>query len=223
MNVSVDIIQVYKLSSNIKKPEYNNEIRERLMQWPKSLYSHTGSIKNQKLILPIEKKDEVNNAGLLILHDVVDFDPELIENALLPERFKNYSRNGIIHNNPELYVFKHPSTTHSFQIFKLEKAGESYNLFLNYSNSDIFIGQPERDDHKIAELRKNKPVRYRINGKNDFSASGRRQRSYMEYDYIIEYSGTVYELEFKDRHQINCEKHPQVNDVKLIDERKILY
>ena len=109
----------------------------------------------------------------------------------------------------------------TFEIFRIEKKDpDSFNLYLDYSGNQFSIGIPGRDDHKIAAIKLNQPVRYRVNGKSDFTMSGRKQRTFAEYDYLIEYVGQADKIVLKDQDKIETIKIKP--NYKLVDERKIL-
>ncbi len=57
------------------------------------------------------------------------------------------------------------------------------------------LGMPKREFFKICELYPHKPVEILINGRKDFSGTKRRERLFVEKDYIIEYLGEVREYE----------------------------
>lgn len=100
------------------------------------------------------------------------------------------------------------------------KAEDQYELFLDYTSNSSLLGMPQRSDHKIAELRPGHPVRLRINGKSDFTLSGRKQRTYFEFDHIFEWVGSATKLEFKDFFEFGIIKTIPITACKLVDERK---
>lgn len=60
----------------------------------------------------------------------------------------------------------------------------------------------------------------RINGKSDFTLSGRKQRHYHEFKYVMELIGGYNRVEFLSPLDISCKKSIPVKQVKGIDERK---
>jgi hypothetical protein len=70
--------------------------------------------------------------------------------------------------------------------FKI-KQDEDLELYLDYNR--FFIGIPKRANIKLCNLRLNHPVEIAINGKTDFSLTGRRNRDFTDQQYIFEYIG----------------------------------
>ena len=97
-----------------------------------------------------------------------------------------------------------------------------YELEIDYSTNSVKIGIPARENHKICDLKMSKPIRYRINGKSDFTMSGRKERTFYEFDYIIEWLGTAGRIEFCELNKINKLKSIPRGSSKLIDERRML-
>lgn len=52
--------------------------------------------------------------------------------------------------------------------------------------------------------------------------TGRKQRTFVEYDYLIEYLGQAEELQFKPLSKVEITKSVPTDQYKLVDERKIL-
>ncbi|RLD56555.1 MAG: hypothetical protein DRI97_07210 [Bacteroidetes bacterium] len=80
---------------------------------------------------------------------------------------------------------------------------------------------PQQKKHSC--ITSGKPVRYRINGKSDFTLSGRKQRHYHEFDYVMEFIGEYNRIEFLPPTEISCKKSIPVKQTKVIDERKAFY
>lgn len=225
----IDVIQILKSATRIEKPDYSTETRRILDQWGESFDSKTGYLKDRTLILPTPAKQELElkTAELVIIQDIKGFDPFLVEKSWektnLPNWFKDGRKSHLLSTNRQLSCFNQLTGLRAFEIFKIgrNKSG-TFDLHLNYSANKFHIGTPEREDHKIAELKLNKPIRYKVNGKSDFTMSGRKQRTFVEYDYIFEYLGQADNLEFRDLNKIEKTKSIPTENYKLVDERKIL-
>ena len=113
----------------------------------------------------------------------------------------------------------------TFEIFKISKnQPDRFDFFLDYIANSTLLGIPKRENHKIFELRKEKPIRYKINGKSDFTAGFRRkQRTFYELDYIFEYKGQVEKIEFLNLDEVKKTKEIPLSNCKLINERKLLH
>lgn len=220
-----DVIQIFKSVDRIEKPDYNTASRQSVGVW-ESIVSKTGFLKEGTISLPIENKNDpqVKNADLIIIQDIKGFDPFLVnkswDNLRFPKWFKNSRKEYLNSVNLQLKGFSTLSKPWTFEIFKLRKTDkDSIEVWLKYSD---IIGMPKREDHKIAELKVGKPIRFKINGKDDFTMTGRKQRTFSEFDYILEYIGTANKIEYKELNKIETIKTIPVTDCKVIDERKIL-
>ena len=224
-----EVIQILKSVERIEKPDYSTETRQLLDQWGDSFVSKTGYLKDRTLILPTDTKQEpdLKTTDLVIIQDINGFDPFLVEKfwekTNLPSWFKDGRKSYVLSTNRQLTCFKRLSRLGTFEIFKIGRNNSgTFDLHLNYSANEFHIGIPKRDDHKIAELKLNKPIRYKVNGKSDFTMTGRKQRTFVEYDYIFEYLGQADKIEFRDLNKIGKTKTIPTDNYKLVDERKIL-
>jgi len=220
-----DIIQIFKSVGFIEKPDYNATSRQSIGNW-ESITSKTGFFKDGTITLPIESKNNltIKDADLIIIQDINGFDPIVAENFLVntpyPDWFKNSRKEDLLSDNLQLKGFTILSKPWTFEIFDLKKMiDESIEIWLNFP---FTFGIPRRENHKIAELKKGKSIRYKINEKSDFTMTGRRQRTFYEFDYIIEYIGTADKIEYVELNRIETIKTIPASGYKLIDERKIL-
>lgn len=93
-------------------------------------------------------------------------------------------------------------------------------LFVKATHSPKYLETPTpvRQAHKISILEPGKPVHYRTNYKYECEGTRWPQRSYLEYDCVIENLSAVEEILFTlDKIQAVDLKH-----AKVIDERRIL-
>lgn len=203
----IDVFQVYKIAKIFDKPDYNSESRSEFFKIKDQLISHNGFLKENTLLLPLDKKadSKILESKLLIIQDFINPDSSRLTGGL------NH------------FSFKDTKTPRVFEIFKIKKTeNSSYELFLNYSGNELFIGVPKRLDHKIAEVTINQSISYKINGKSDFTLTAGKQRTFTELEYIITFIGVANHIEFKDLNQIECIKQIPAKPIKTIDERKIL-
>ncbi len=199
----IDVIQIYKSVKAFTKSSYTPESRKQFQERKNAIDSYEGYLEDGTLFLPLEYKDmsEIKDAGLIIIQDS--------EANIFP---------GEETENP--CIFKQLNTPKSFEIFRIKRSDDVYELFLDYTSNALRIGIPKRDNHKICELKPSKPVRYKINGKSDFTMSGRKERSFCEFDYIIEWEGKAERIEFCALNRIK--KTKTVQECIFIDERKNL-
>lgn len=94
----------------------------------------------------------------------------------------------------------HPMKWKCFEFRKTEQ------ISLNFLWDQWEIGFPERENFKLSTLEINRPVEIKINGKRDFSLTGRRKRTFIEQNFIIEYLGMANQVELDDIQNIRTEK-----------------
>ncbi len=225
----INVIQIFKSAERFKKDDYETGKLQLLNLWEESFTSNTGYLENGTLYLPDfgKQQPDFTNAQTIIIQDITNFDPTLFvmakQVAQQPRWFVDNNKNHILLVKDEAICYCKHSTSLTFDIFKMlsEQPG-IFNLELNYSDNQLAIGIPARGNHKIAELKINKPVRYKLNGKSDFTMTGRKQRTFVEYDYLIEYLGQADKVVFKDWKKIETIKIKPNKEYKLVDERKIL-
>lgn len=220
-----EVIQIYKSVYAIDKSDYNFESRSSINNWLNTIQSRTGYVKSKTLFLADSERSnpDLKNADLIIIQDIEGFDPFIMKNELrnlgLPNWFKENRTSYLQSQNQQLKCF---STTHSrwdFELFRISKSAMgNYEFSLNYSANQGKIGLPKRNDHKIINLKSDKPFTYRINGKIDHYS----QRLFMEFKYAIEYLGKINSIEFLAPNKIEIQKTLAKNNIKHIDERKIL-
>lgn len=204
----IHVIQIFKSFSRIEKPEYNHEKREKINNWNNTISSKNGYYENGIIHLPIHLQNKIGlkTEKLIIIQDVKNIDlPKLLPAHKSFESFKTISKKC------------------NFEIFKFrENENQLLDIELDYSNNEFYIGIPKRNDHKIAELKLNSPIRYQLNGKSDFTMSGRKQRTFTEYDYVIQYLGKAEKIKFEAFNKIEKIKEIPHYKSRLIDERKFL-
>ncbi len=202
----IDVIQVYKFQGVFKKPFYTPENRKQFSELKPEIASSCGYLDEQMLVLPRAYKDlpGLPSANLIILLDI---------DANTP----------IFDDEKHVFGFKNPNSKIAFEIFKLCKTSpECFDVFLDYTTNAARIGIPKRENHKIGELKISRPIRYKINGKSDFTFSGRKQRTFYEFEYILDWIGCAEEINFQELNQIKRSKKLPLTTCKLIEERKIL-
>ena len=74
-----------------------------------------------------------------------------------------------------------------FDIFRFIK--NEANIELHMQHSYFGVGIPERPNIKLCDIKLNKPVEIKVNGKTESSMSSRRAREFKEQQYIFTYLG----------------------------------
>lgn len=208
----IDIIQVYKAHDYIRKPQYTTTCRKAFHCFAKQVHSQKGYLQDNTLYLPNYLQKELS---------------PLIAKAIILTDWKSVSQwpSGFlqIQNCTKPVLVTQVNAIIDFDIFKLKFDTESQlDITLNYHAHAFSIGEPSRNNHKIYSLKPGNSIRYRINGKSDFTMSGRKERTYAEYDYIFEWLGRADCIEFVTEDKISFTKSIEVENIKIIDERKIL-
>ncbi|GAB2775542.1 hypothetical protein [Salinimicrobium soli] len=204
-----DVIQIFKYKELFTKETYTPQNRKHLNDLPVQISSTTGFLKEETVYLPLSKqKPGSTSPDLLIIQDLLAHD--IPGDSWLQESRKAFRT--IFHQ--DLYLKR------SFELFKLKKSAEDrYDLHLDYESNSGTIGFPQRQDHKLCELIPGQPVRFRINGKSDFSLTGRKERTFHEFDYVIEWLGKAEKIEFLDTQRT---KDLPLKFSNVINERKLL-
>jgi hypothetical protein len=196
-------------------------------EWPKEIESKNGFIENGKLFLPNKViKHDAEKANLVIINDILGFDKEAqlrqFNGIDLPEWYKNRILEQI-DRVKEHYFFQNSRNTQKFEIFRLHQLEKGlFELTVDYQNHEFNIGKPKRQNHKITELKSGSFIRFSINGKYDFNASSGAERTFHEFDYIINFLGEFSEIKFLNPQEISMIKQLEL-PTKWTDERKILY
>lgn len=218
-----DVIQIWKSLKRIEKPDYTPEIRQQEV-WEKERVSKTGYLESGTLYLPADAqfKPNLKTDDLILLQDIDGFDAYDIKKDCNGKNLPEHHYSHILASNPQVASFSRPPKPRLFEIFKIERnENGGFEIHLNYSANRHYIGLPEREDHRIAVLYKDKPIRFKINGKADFTLSSRKQRTFYEYDYILEHLGQADSIVYKDLSQIERTKAVPTES-KLVDERRVL-
>jgi hypothetical protein len=108
-------------------------------------------------------------------------------------------------------------------IFSLRRAADRLEIHLEYSRNRHYIGAPRRGDYLLARLGSDKAVRVSINGKIDFSFSGRMARHYIALDYLFVLLGEFQRLQPLAEGQLPVTRSLALASAKHVDLRKILY
>jgi hypothetical protein len=213
MPVEIIVIQVYKSKAVFPKNRYTPQSRKSFHNTDAVIDSVQGFLENGVLILPLEYKSQVNpkNTELIIIQDI------------LRDKTLENNRSNDMADSGDVFLLNQLNTPKEFEIFRVQKTDkDSYELFIDYNSNAGSIGVPRRENHKICDLQESKPIRFRTNGKSDFTLTGRKERTFNEFDYIIVRVGNASGVEFRERNKIHKRKNIPVKEAHLIDERKIL-
>ena len=192
----VHVIQLYKKQIRFGKEEKGSFDPKAFLALANSCLS-SGFVLGDQLFLPESIKDnkELYNSDLLV-----------IEDDLLAE-------------SPSEFHFLQTSRANPLQIFKIR--GDAL-LELHLDWSYFGVGDPSRENMKLCDLVPGKAYEIRINGKTDFSLTGRRPRHYLEQVFVVEHLGNFSECDLiSDSEKLPLKKLPESR--KVIDLRKLLW
>ncbi len=167
-NRPIKVLQIFSNILRYAKEDKSFDKRKERMEW-KPIFSANGYVQDGQLFLPpaILQHMALERCNLITLKD-----------SLAPQF--NYMENMESNDCFEL------SVPRKLGNFKIQQA-EELELHLHYNR--FFIGIPKRSNIKLCNLRPGLPVEIAINGKTDFSLTGRRDREFTEQLYIFEYLG----------------------------------
>jgi hypothetical protein len=164
----IKILQVFSNVQRYTTEERSFDKRKERLEW-KPTESVNGRIKDGQLFLPADilQHPALERCNLITIKDSLAPDFAYMERMESNDCF-------------EL------TAARKLGNFKI-KQGEELDLFLDYDR--FFIGIPKRANIKLCSLRLQQPVEIAINGKTDFSLTGRRAREFTDQHYIFEYLG----------------------------------
>ncbi|MFD0940729.1 hypothetical protein [Pedobacter boryungensis] len=196
------LIQLFRNINTYGKEEKSFEDRKDKIAW-KPIQSASGVVKNDVVSLPqsILQQPNFEHSDLLIMID---------------DNFQQ-SQNVVYTEEKNLCFRRNSLNKFDFLQLKLE---EKIELYLKPGYFEV--GDPPRSEFKLCELEKDKPISIKINGKRDFSLTGRRARTFVEQEYIFHYLGDFKEcVVINDPFPIHVKTIPSL--VKTIDLTKTLY
>ena len=196
------LVQLFRNINTYGKEEKSFEDRKAKIAW-KPIQSTAGFVKDDIVYLPesILALPNFEQSDLIIL---IDDNFKTVENVVYTKEknlcFKNKSSNKID--------------------FLQAKLDEKIELYLNPGYFEV--GLPVRDEFKICELVKDKPISIKINGKRDFSLTSRRARTFVEQEYIFNYIGDFTTIQIENEPSLLITKAIP-SAVKVIDLMKPLW
>jgi len=196
----VKAIQIFRKIYLYGKDEKAFSDRKEKLVW-KPFDCRSGFVLNNQLYLPasIGNNVHLNNCQLITLED-----------GAKPYATDVMYQNQCFQKNAHIEL----------DIFKI-KWNDPMELHLNYGY--FSVGLPERQNFQVAILEKEKPIEILINGKTDFSASSRRQRTFIDQHYIIELSGEFSEAILLSDHELKSTKKQLPVPAKKINLLKPLW
>lgn len=154
---------------------------------------------------------------LLIITDynITSFEDYLnllhINNKSIDPELNHDNYQTYLQQRQHVWVGKLSPAFKAWKIFTI-RMEEAIELHLNWNYWTV--GEPERANFKLAELRINQPVHVIIDGKRDFSLTGRRKRTFIENNYIIEYKGCFQDI-FITANKVSSSKEPPTDSKEI--------
>ena len=192
----VQVIQLYRKQIRFGKEEKGSFDLKSFLSAEK-VTSNQGFVENGELFLPeaVKENKGFSGANLFVYID------------------------NIISEKPSECLTLHSPGAHPIEIFKI-RGIDPPELHLEWSY--FGVGDPTRPPMKLFDLVPGKAYEIRINGKTDFSLTGRRPRHYLEQVFVVEHLGTFDGCSFySDSADLPAKKLPASR--KVIDLRKLLW
>ncbi|WP_026969965.1 hypothetical protein [Algoriphagus terrigena] len=192
----VQVIQVYRKQIRFGKEEKGSFDLKQFLSAEK-VTSNVGYVEIGELFLPEAAMENqgFSGADLFVLVD------------------------NIISEKPAECLTLHSPGANPIEIFKI-RGNDPAELHLEWSY--FGVGDPTRQSMKLFDLVPGKAYEIRINGKTDFSLTGRRPRHYLEQVFVLEYLGSFDDCRFySDSADLPAKKLPASR--KVIDLRKPLW
>lgn len=167
-NRPIKILQIFSNILRYAKQDKSFDNRKERLAW-KPITSVNGYVQDGQLFLPqaILQHTALERCNLITLKDSQAPQFSYMENM----------------ESNDCFELTAPRKLGNFKIAHAEEL----ELHLHYNR--FFIGIPKRNNIKLCNLRPNQPVEITINGKTDFSLTGRRDRQFTDQQYIFEYLG----------------------------------
>lgn len=168
------VIQLFRNINSYGKEEKSFEDRKDKIAW-KPIKSTAGFVKDNVVHLPESVLEQPNfeYCDLILLID---------------DNFQAFQN--VVYTSEKNLCFRSKSIN-KFDFLQI-KLDEKVELYLKPGYFEV--GFPERSEFKVCELTIDKPVSIKINGKRDFSLTGRRARTFIEQEYIFNYVGDFTEI-----------------------------
>lgn len=209
------VLQVFHNVVSFGKEENNATAREALCRWQEALQSRCGEVEGESLALPQALRADrprFERSDLLILNDYNDTE-QVGKRVPLHEEV---GTSGVT-------LLQLGSRSVYYEIFQLRREESGLELHLAYTPHAAYIGATRRSDYQVARLEPGRPLRVTINGKLDFSASGRRARSYQVRDYLFLLLGDFDNFTFLPETTAPARKCVPLQEALHVDLREILY
>lgn len=172
------VIQLFDNSSIYGKDLKSFDARKENTRWRNSIQSQSGFLQNDVLSI---NRSAIN--GLFAGDTIVLID------------YHRASHQTVSKNIEQLVFGNINNSSFSWKIMQF-KVQNQLNLYLKWDYWEI--GFPRRNSFKLCHLEKGQPIELKINGKRDFSMSSRKERTFIEKNYIVEYLGEAKTVEFLD-------------------------
>lgn len=194
----IELIRIFNNSERRMKSSYDSGYRNYLNNWPNEAQYSCASKVGSRLLLLKKLKLEIKldkSIGVIVISEYVKENKSYVS---------IYPKNHIILNLGLLKIKRIEDSLFEIHVISSKKL------------SLLEIASPERFDHKVAEIKPNKTIRYRTNHKYDTWGMKRGERSFEEEDFVIQHLGFVDEIDFS----MNQKTEVKINIDKVVNERK---
>lgn len=207
------VIQAFHRAADYGKEENTHEAREALTRWRGTVLSRTGAVVEGTLVLPEEVRERWGSFGpceLVVLEDLEADSPDFRWTLSSRQAGSHTFLSGLDRPRP-------------YGVFTLSRSPAGFDLHLDSDALGTLFQAPRRASFRVAELRPRRPVRVTLNGKRDFSLTGRRARRYTVLDYVFVYLGKVDGVEVRPPERVEEVKTVPLAEARHVDLREVLY
>lgn len=210
------LIRIHKTAYDIPKVEYTAAARSKLLQFPEEYTSLIAKKTEDRLAIGLDDVQipDLENSSVIIVQDIQeqpsknDFLRSLLK---FPEWYRQRCVSSYNERFQNLVYHKQPKEFYSFEPFKFK-----------FSENKLWVIRTLKggEEYAIGKLAKGESIRFSYNAKSDFTLTGRKNRVYHEFLYVLTYEGSISQVVFKK----NCKSTISAqNFKKYIDERVRFY
>lgn len=212
------VLQVYQSFQWIKKADYKILDKNNIHHWHLLESLNYASFKDNKFTLSNNLANSIaDNVDVIILKsNLSDVENEqlIVEHQKGVEDIPIQNNNSLITINEEVNQWNL-----SFLQINYNRSDATFDIHLKPD----YLGDPIREPHRLAILRMGNTLKYCVNGKSDFTLTGRKQRTYLEVEYLFNYLGIVSDIQSVKQNQFVNNLSVPTSYTKIVDERKILW
>lgn len=209
----IHVLHVAQLGVVLGKPEWRSYVRQEALRWPDTVTARFDQRPDGTLRLDQTwvERPALERSQVAVITDRVP-------RPGLDTPYRWFGRGDAPYDLLQLS----PRAPASYEIFTIRLGPTGLELWLEYARNS-WIGEPALPDMKLANLAPGSAVRVRLAGKNDFSMTGRRARTYRVLDYLIRHLGLHERFALVTGGAAQSNRRVRLEEAKFVDLMKRLY